>query len=302
MSVAGAQKKSAAFLIKKELRRQWKIVRAGSIARCSRHTCSDPVFIVGCGRSGTTILGHTLAQHAAIAYLNEPRDYWAAAFPQSDIWTLAAPLRAGKLELDAADVNAKGRERIRRCFGYEQHRHGGNVLLEKLPENAFRLPFLHALFPDARYIHVWRHGVEVARSIENKILAGGWYGTGGYKWKALCDSVREHAELADLPLEQLSAFERGLLEWRLSMEVTEPAVARMKPEHHMQVDYANFMEQPHAVIDRLSHFMGLSSDPMTHEFARAKVRRLSAPGSLDGLSARELRIGGRWLASWQGYT
>jgi hypothetical protein len=32
-----------------------------------------PVFIVGCGRSGTTILGEMLGRHPQLAYLNEPR-------------------------------------------------------------------------------------------------------------------------------------------------------------------------------------------------------------------------------------
>ena len=32
----------------------------------------NPVFIIGCGRSGTTILGRTLAEHPRVKYLNEP--------------------------------------------------------------------------------------------------------------------------------------------------------------------------------------------------------------------------------------
>ena len=36
----------------------------------------SPVFIIGCGRSGTTILGDTLSKHPKIEYLNERRDLW----------------------------------------------------------------------------------------------------------------------------------------------------------------------------------------------------------------------------------
>ena len=35
-----------------------------------------PVFIIGCGRSGTTILGKTLSNHPKIKYLNERRDLY----------------------------------------------------------------------------------------------------------------------------------------------------------------------------------------------------------------------------------
>ena len=300
MADAGKNPSSLAFRFRKELRRQWKILRAGSIARGSHQDCDAPVFIVGCGRSGTTILGQALSQHSAISYLNEPRDYWIASQPKTDVWTVAAAMRGGTLSLGADDASAKASQRIHRCFGYEQHRQGGSVLLEKLPENAFRLPFLQALFPGARFIHVWRDGVEVARSIEKKILAGGWYGSSAYKWQALRELASKTPALSDVPLDALSPFERGLLEWRLSVEAMDRCFAHMPPEQHMQVDYADFVAHPHEAIDRLYHFMGLEAEPMAHEFARSKVRRLSEPGDLAGLSKQALRIGGHWLESWQG--
>ena len=45
-----------------------------------------PVFSIGCGRSGTTILGNTLSQHPDIKYLNERRDVWHRAYPEFNIW------------------------------------------------------------------------------------------------------------------------------------------------------------------------------------------------------------------------
>ena len=40
-----------------------------------------PVFIVGMGRSGTTVLGKVLAVHNNVAYLNEPKAMWHVAYP-----------------------------------------------------------------------------------------------------------------------------------------------------------------------------------------------------------------------------
>ena len=45
-----------------------------------------PVFIIGCGRSGTTILGKTLSNHPKIKYLNERRDLWHKIYPEFNIW------------------------------------------------------------------------------------------------------------------------------------------------------------------------------------------------------------------------
>ena len=47
----------------------------------------NPVFIIGCGRSGTTILGKTLSSHPEIKYLNERRDLWHKSYPEFNIST-----------------------------------------------------------------------------------------------------------------------------------------------------------------------------------------------------------------------
>lgn len=47
-----------------------------------------PVFIVGCGRSGTSLLGALVGRHAAVEYLNEARVIWINGFPEADVWTI----------------------------------------------------------------------------------------------------------------------------------------------------------------------------------------------------------------------
>ncbi|MBN1225030.1 MAG: sulfotransferase [Candidatus Aminicenantes bacterium] len=42
------------------------------------------------------------------------------------------------------------------------------VLIEKLPINNFRLNLILRIFPDARFIHIYRNGLEVARSMDGK--------------------------------------------------------------------------------------------------------------------------------------
>lgn len=40
--------------------------------------------------------------------------------------------------------------------------------MDKTPSNCFRIPFIHQVFPDARYIHIIRDGRDVAFSAMNK--------------------------------------------------------------------------------------------------------------------------------------
>ena len=44
-----------------------------------------PIFIIGIGRSGTTILGKVLSIHKDICWLNEPKLMWHSAYPYEDV-------------------------------------------------------------------------------------------------------------------------------------------------------------------------------------------------------------------------
>jgi hypothetical protein len=79
---------------------------------------SRPVFIVGCGRSATTVLGTALLKHGRITYLDEPRDLWISAYPQADVWTAKASTRGGKVRLEAADGNTHRSDSCIRLFDW----------------------------------------------------------------------------------------------------------------------------------------------------------------------------------------
>src|SRR5205807_1050578 len=87
----------------------------------------SPVFILGCGRSGTTILGNLLAQHPSVTYLHEHRPLWTSAYPETDIWSEHAITRRLKRHLSrrfASPITKRGswngasaRRRLRHSSG-----------------------------------------------------------------------------------------------------------------------------------------------------------------------------------------
>ena len=226
-----------------------------------------PIFIVGCGRSGTTALGELLGNHPDIKYLNEPRKLWRID-ERTNVWTdeVADP------RLDLYEVDDGVREELRKAFFNKPDK--GQFLVEKTPVNSFRIDYIRALFPRARLLHLLRSGLDVARSIERRVEAGGeWYGRNDSKWRLLRDyaernGVGELAEKADG-----DARLRGLVEWRLAVS----HVRERLREGDLEVRYEDLTERPQENVDRILDWIGA---PRALD-ASALARRSTPVTSLD---------------------
>jgi LPS sulfotransferase NodH len=272
----------------RELRSWWH-------QRVLKTECRQPHFIIGCGRSGTTALGQALEQHHEITYLHEPRSLWTEAYPETDIWSAAADRRGGRLVLTAADARPPASRHLRRLFHAQTVRTGRAVLMEKLPINSFRLPFLHAIFPAARYIHIRRDGVEVARSIERLCRPDGWYGVDDVKWQALVNYSRTRPEWESLPELCDSAFRRGLLEWRLSEETAACFFAEHPAVPCLTLAYDELVSDAVSTLARALDFVGLELDSATRRHAERELARRSAPAADQSLDRVDQLIGGPQL-------
>jgi hypothetical protein len=264
--------------------------------RPAQHHLHRPVFIVGCGRSGTTILGRLLSQPPSIAYLNEPRDIWALD-PRTDIWSEHAQTRTGQLKLTAADARPETAAALDKAFASELHRQGGGVLIEKLPINSFRIGYIAALFPDARFIHMIRSGLEVARSIarETENPHYQWYGHNDYKWQLLVDLARDRGLSLQVETAQPDMFLRGLLEWRLSVETALEALADIAQDRQLTLRYQQLIEDPVNACEALESFLDLPADPAMRQFARDHIVRQSTPMDIEKPTERQVFIGGDLL-------
>jgi LPS sulfotransferase NodH len=253
-----------------------------------------PAFIVGCGRSGTTALGELLGRHPAVSYLHEPRDIWQFD-PCTDVWSTRAGERGGRLVLGAADAHQAIGSRIARAFAAEMRLQGATRLVEKLPINSFRIGYVAALFADAQFIHVVRHGLEVARSIAKLAPQGAWFGHDDYKWRLLADLAQERGEggLVDVcTTDEL----RGLLEWRLSILEARGSLQRLPGERWIEIRYENLVAEPLAVCEHLETFLGLPRDEAMRRFASVRLGRRSAAADLGPISPQAREIAGNLLA------
>jgi hypothetical protein len=115
------------------------------------------VFLVGSPRSGTTILQDVLSQHSKIAGWHEPYFIWN--------W------ETGNLDSDVRTpkhATARTKQFVRNEFSTFLKNSKKQILLEKLPKHSLQIPFVHAIFPNAKWIHIVRDGRNVALSIQKK--------------------------------------------------------------------------------------------------------------------------------------
>lgn len=127
---------------------------AGDVSTRDR-VLARPIIILGAPRSGTTLLSGILRGHGALLLFEEPRLTWRYGNDRkSDM-------------LRRADATPEIVHRIRETFRQRMMASGRTRMCEKTPSNALRLEFVNEVFPDARFIHIMRHGADSVLSIES---------------------------------------------------------------------------------------------------------------------------------------
>lgn len=124
----------------------------------------NPIFVVGCGKSGKSLLCKLLALHPDLAYWQEANEVWD---PRGYPWITSAretpPLWADPVAYTERwwrDAQPR-REEIQATFGAFQWLCRRSCFLNDTPLNVFRIPYVLDMFPDARFVHMVRDGREV---------------------------------------------------------------------------------------------------------------------------------------------
>lgn len=232
---------------------------------------NKPVFILGTGRSGTTVLGIVLSMHRDVGFLNEPKALWHAVFPEEDL--IGSYTRGvARYRLSAEDATKEVCKHLHRLFGAYLAITFSTCVVDKYPELIFRVPFVKAIFPDAKFLFLVRNGWDTCSSIDswskrlgtiNALETHDWWGVNRRKWNFLIDQVVvEHTDLAPYINEMRSwtrHVDMAAVEWIVTMR-EGMRLQRQYPNNVLRITYEEMCINPKSVLSNVCKFADLPGD------------------------------------------
>jgi sulfotransferase family protein/aspartyl/asparaginyl beta-hydroxylase len=221
-----------------------------------------PVFIIAAPRSGSTLLFETLAVSHDVATIGGEGHLLIESMPE--LQPGAPGIESNRLIASHAtdDIAARVRAQI---LAQLQDARGQRVppdaalrFLEKTPKNALRIPFFNHLFPDARFIVLWRDPCENLGSIIDAWRSGNWKtynGLDGFDgpWSLLLPPGWR--ALNGRPLEEIAATQ-----WDTTNRIILDDLAWLPGERWTVVQYADLLSTPADTVRRLCAFMDVPFD------------------------------------------
>ena len=220
-----------------------------------------PIFIVSTPRSGSTLLYETLEQAPGLFSIGD-ESHWIieeipGLSPHERSWS--------SNRLTAEDAHGGVPEKLAESF----YRHltnrdrkvpdGAVRMLEKTPKNALRIPFLDAVWPDAKFIYLYRDVRQAFYSMWEAWRSGGFAtypqlpGWRGAPWSLLL--VPGWQRLNGMQLPAVVAHQ-----WAITTERMLDDLEKIDPSRVEVIDYSTFLASPQAEMERVAKGVGLSWD------------------------------------------
>lgn len=220
-----------------------------------------PIFIVSPPRSGSTLLFQTLAHSPDLFTVGgESRaliEGISGLHPRERGWS--------SNRLRDTDARPEIANAVRHRFWISLRDRDGLPpqrsarMLEKTPKNSLRIPFLRAIFPDAKFVFLYRDARETLASMMEAWSSGkfrtyprlpDWP---GLLWSLVL--VPDWRDLAGQSLAHIAAEQ-----WARTMKVLMDDLGDLPREQIVPCSYAALLADPQATISRLAAQLGVRWD------------------------------------------
>lgn len=225
-----------------------------------------PVVVIGCPRSGTTLLFRALAHGPEFASLGDEGHVLWEAFnhPRQHGWRSSA--------LGPEDVTPRERKWVYRVVSALTR---GRRLLEKTPRNCLRIPYVNELFPDATFVFLRRRAADNVNSLIEGWRASPRYASyrvperleglgrlNGHDWSFVL--LPGWQELKHAPLEEICARQ-----YIACNEAIVRARSELGPARCIDVAYEDLVTRPAEEISRVYRELGVTYTDAAAAFAES---------------------------------
>ncbi len=253
-----------------------KLALRGWFWDAAKPRSADPIFVVGCSRSGTTVTYETIAASPGlVSFGHEIPEFWDGLWgPRHNDW-----------ESEAAGADAARPEHRLAAQRFFFQRLGPGRVLEKTCINVMRVGYLHRLFPQARFVFIHRDGRDNVSSLIDGWMYNGHFGLSKLLGPLPCavnisgGTIRDWSFLLppgwrdynDAPLEEVCAYQ-----WLMANRLALDALALVPPEQWIRLRYEDLFERPVEMFRQVFERLELPfDDAVEHRCATLDARPTS---------------------------
>jgi hypothetical protein len=224
-----------------------------------------PVFVMAAPRSGSTLLFETLACASDLSSIGGESHSIFETIPA------LSPVHLDGCDsnrLTASHATPAIADAVRREFASLLRDHEGNSieigdvsrvrLLDKLPKNALRIPFIQKIFPDALYIYLYRDPWQSISSMMDAWQSGNWVTyrdiiADGRPWSLLL--TPNWRELRSKSLEYICASQ-----WVEANQHIMSDLQKISPDRYIYINYDDLIRDANRSVNFICDFANIKFD------------------------------------------
>jgi len=230
------------------------------------------VFIVGCSRSGTTLLKRMINAHSEVAipleshwitkYYEERRGLTPDGHVQPNLLRHLlkhrkfSKLKFSRDELESlipSDGAISYTDFVSAIYDLYGRRKGKKLVGDKTPPYTRQIPLLHSLWPKSKFVHIIRDGRDVGLSVLN--------------WKRARTTVGRIGTWHEHPVSTVALW------WKWYVRLGREGGRALGPDLYYELRYEALLENPERECRGVCNFLGLRFDSamLTYHENRTKT-------------------------------
>lgn len=245
----------------------------GVLWELTRPEVPDPIFVVGCSRSGTTVTYETIsASPKLLAIGYEIPQFWNSLWgPHANNW-----------QSEAAGAEHAKTEHRNAALRFFYQRIGAGRVVDKTCINVMRIAYLHALFPDASFVFIQRDGRDNVSSMIDGWRENGHFGLRQFLGPFPCDVAIANGAFDEwsffLPpgwrdYNHASLEEACAYQWIIANRMALDASSAIPATQWIRIRYEDIFDRPVEMFREVFAKLELPFDPAIEERCRTLNKR-----------------------------